>query len=91
MLPFLKNKQDSVAGTIIKNRTPDKDSDSNDLEDKEHSLEDCAKRIISAVHSNDAKALADALQEAIDKPKESKDKPSPHTYEAQNIKAASEE
>jgi len=95
VLPFLKRKNEGgIAGTIIKNRTPDKDSDSKDLDDN-YSLEDCAEKIIKAVHSADKTALASALKEAFNKlesePHVEGEHVSPHTYEAQNIKAAKED
>lgn len=95
MLPFLKKKQDSVAGLIIKQRAPDKHNDSNELEEKEYSLEDCAQDIMEAIQSNNKSKLAEALREAIKKvdeePHEEGEHVSPHTYEAQNIKAAKKE
>ncbi len=63
MLPFLKNKKDSgiSSGVIVKTREPDKDQ-----ENQEDSIIDmCCKDIISAIHSNDHKALASALKDAI--------------------------
>jgi len=96
VLPFLKRKNEGgIAGTIIKNRTPDKDSDSKDLDDN-YNLEDCAEEIIKAVHSADKTALASALKEAFQKMEkepheEGPHKPFPHTYDAQNQKAAKEE
>lgn len=83
MLPFLKKKDSSVAGLIIKNRTPDKPNESEDLE---YSAEDCAKDLIAAVHSNDPAAVVKAIKDIMSNPDESK--PSPHTYDAQNQKAA---
>lgn len=83
MLPFLKKKDSSVAGLIIKQRTPDK---SNESEDLEYSAEDCARYLIAAVHSNDPAGVVKAIKDIMGESKE--DKPSPHSYEAQNQKAA---
>ena len=87
MLPFLKRKNEGgIAGTIIKNRNPDKSSESEDL-DKSYSLEDCAQDIIEAIHSKDKSALASALKEAFQKldsePHEEGPHIEPHSYEAQ--------
>lgn len=87
MLPFLKRKQNSIAGIIIKNRTPDEPSNSNDLE-KEYSIEDCAQDLINAIHSHDKAAVATALQKAYEHMEEPKSED--NSFEAQNIKAAKE-
>ena len=93
MLPFLKRKQDSVANLIIKQREPDKDKDSKDLED--YSLEDCAQRLIEAVHSSDKFKVVDALREIVrelkSEPHEQVNSMEPHSYEAQNQLAAKKE
>ena len=93
MLPFLKVKKDSgVAGLIMKNRSPDAPP-----EDKD-SIDACAQDLISAVHAKDAKATAEALRSAFrildSEPHEEGEhtnKPSPHTYEAQNKAAKQQE
>lgn len=83
ILPFLKNKNDAgIAGSIIKNREPDKPQ-----EEPEYSLEDCAHDILAAIKIDDAGALADALKELVKKVdkephEEGPHKPSPHTYES---------
>jgi hypothetical protein len=90
LLPFLKHKQQSVAGLIIKGRTPDQ------KQDKPHELEECAKAIIHAIEMKDHVMLAEAMHKAFKEmekmPHEEashKDQsPSPHTYDAQNQKAA---
>ncbi len=95
-LPFLnKKKETGIAGTIIQQRESDSHDSPESEEPEEYSLEDCAHDILDAIHSNDAKALASALQEAFLKlesepHEESEHKASPHTYESQNIKAGQE-
>ncbi len=88
MLPFLKPKQASVAGVIIKNRTPDK----TEVPEEKNSIEDCAQDLINAIHAQDKanviKALRDIIEKIASSPKETA---SPHTYDAQNIKAAKSE
>lgn len=94
MLPFLKRKDGGIAGLIIKQRNPDKPNESEDL-DKEYSLEDCAEDIINAVHAKDKSALASALREAFQKadsePHVEGEHIEPHSYQAQNERAAKEE
>lgn len=85
MLPFLKKKDSSVAGLIIKQRNPDKPNESEDLE---YSAEDCARDLIAAVNANDAAGVAKAIKDIMNNSEESESKTSPHTYEAQNQKAA---
>ncbi len=89
LLPFLKNKQQQ-SGVIVQNRTPDEPKDSED-----QGLMACAQDLIDAVHAKDAKRVASALKAAFEiadsEPHvegEHLDESSPHTYEAQNRKAA---
>ncbi len=89
MLPFLKPKQTSVAGLIIKNRTPDKANESDEMEP---STEDHAQALITAIQAQDKKAVAAALKAAFQamdaEPHVEGDHVEPHSYDAQNIKAA---
>ncbi len=92
-LPFLNRKKNEagIASTIMEERSG---TQPEEQEDKGYDLEDCAKDIIAAIHQDDPKALAFALQEAFEKlekmPHEEGEHVSPHTYEAQN-QAAGEE
>lgn len=92
MLPFLSKikKESGIANIIIKNRTSDEKTEENQ-EDKEYSLENYAKDIISAVHSNDSSKLANTLKEVFQKldsaPHIEGKHVTPHSYDAQNIKA----
>lgn len=89
MLPFLKNKEQSIAGVIIKNRKPDNSNESEELQST--SVEDCAKDLIEAIHSKDASKVVEAIKAIMnDSSETSETKVSPHTYEAQNIKAGQE-
>jgi hypothetical protein len=96
LLPFLKKNKDSggISGILIKNRTPDESTDQEQESNDEYSLADCAKDLISAVHSNDHEQVAEVLKEFIDmaqnQSKDQDESESPHTYESQNIKAGQE-
>lgn len=92
MLPFLKNKQQS--GLIVQERPSDnKDKDSKPEDNQ--GLIACAQDIIDAIKTGDAKKLASALTSAHEicdsyeheEGPHTNDEPSPHTYDAQNIKA----
>lgn len=93
MLPFLKNKQQS--GVIVQERPSDhKDEDSNPEDNQ--GLIACAEDIIDAIKSGNARKLAAALTAAHEicdsyehaEGPHSSEAPSPHTFEAQNKKAA---
>lgn len=88
MLPILNKKQGQVAGLIIKNRTPDEKPEE-DQDNSSYGVEACAKDLIDAVHAKDIKRVAEALKSAFDVlesiPHEEIE---PHSYDAQNIKAA---
>lgn len=95
MLPFLKPKK--VAGIIISHRKPDSDEPKpldQEEGDENHAMEACAEDILRAISSKDAKHLALALQAAFDCMESGEDneedqaKPEPHSYDAQNEKAA---
>ena len=87
MLPFLKSKRDEggIAGTIMKNRTPDEKSEENQ-EDSKLSL---AKDILNAIQMDSPDALVDAMEamfKHLDKEPHEEGphtKASPHTYDAQ--------
>jgi len=68
MLPFLKNKDRSIAGLIIKTRAPDENPDAQESEENDGSaaIESCAQELIDAVHNRDIKAVASALKSAFD-------------------------
>lgn len=95
MLPFLKHKKDTgIAGIIIKKRNPD----TQDTESTEEtsSIDTCAQDLIDAVHAKDVAGVSEALKAAFkimeSEPHEEGEhtnKPSPHSYDAQNAAAAS--
>lgn len=99
MLPILKKKEQSISSPIVKHRTPDDKTDLSNHEDKDEglsALEDCAKYLLYGIETRDHKAIAKALQDAIeclgqapDKEDEPEYNPEPHSYEAQNKAAAS--
>ncbi len=94
LLPFLKNKDASVAGLIIKNRTPDEKPEQ-DQDDSSAAIESCAQELIRAVHAKDTKAVSEALKDAFEilesMPHEEGEHVEPHSYDAQNIKAGEQD
>lgn len=102
MLPFLKKNKDSLAGGIMtKMRAPDEKSaeqlekENSNEDDPAAAIEACAKDLIMAVHSHDIKGAAEAMKAAFEilestphEEAEHNNAPSPHSYDAQNIKAA---
>jgi len=86
MLPFLKPKDRSVAGLIIKTRTPDeKPEDQQD--DPSAAIHECSQALIKAVHAQDVKAVSAALKDAFDildsMPHDEAEHVEPHSYLAQ--------
>lgn len=96
MLPFLKLKNKPVAGLVIEHRKPGEKLDELQYEADMHSeaIEACAQDLISAIHSKDIKAVADALYDAFSildsMPHEEGEHTEPHSYESQNEAAAEE-
>lgn len=88
MLPFLKRKDQQIAGLIIKNRKPDEKPESEQQDDKSAAHEACASALLKAIEMKDIKGIADALQHAFELMDSEPHEESPHTYEAQNQKAA---
>ncbi len=82
MLPFLKPKQSSVAGLIIKNRTPDKPS-----EPEESDALKCAQDLLTAIQNQDKVAIIQAIKDIVSE----KSSAEPHSYDAQNEAAAKDE
>lgn len=95
MLPFLKRKDSSIAGTIIKTRTPDEPSESEQPDDPSASHEACARDLLKAIEAKDVKGIADALYDAFtvmeSEPHEEGPHVEPHSYDAQNAKAAQDQ
>ena len=89
MLPIFKNKEQSATGIIMKNRKPDNSEEKQDDSD----LESCGREIIQALKADDAKAIAKAIKKlaniADEEPHEEGEHVSPHSYDAQNEQAAS--
>ncbi len=93
LLPFLKNRNQSQVGVIVKERAPDeKPQESDDISGS--GIEACAEELIRAVHAKDTKAAAAALKDAFQvlesQPHEEQSE-SDNTYAAQNAKAAKSE
>lgn len=90
-IPYLQKKQ--IAGLIIKKRESDTLSPAeNDSEtEQDQGLESCAEHLIRAVHSKDAPGVAEALRAAFEVLESAPhDEADPHSYDAQNTKAAKE-
>lgn len=90
-LPFLKNikERSNQVGVIVKTRAPDEKPDT---QEGDPAIEACAQELIDAVHAKNAKAAAQAIQDAFEilksRPEETDEGPEPHSYDAQNQKAA---
>lgn len=94
-LPFLAKKQ--MSGVIVSQRKKD-GAGINEGETEgagNHAMEAAAEDIIRAITSKDAQHLALALQAAYDicesNEPESEDEAQPHSYDAQNERAAQEQ
>lgn len=91
MLPFLKNKQNDagIAGTIIKNRNPDSESQNDSDESDSFSAEDCAQNLMDAIKAGDAAGVAKAVKElaniADEEPHKEGKHIEPHSYDASKV------
>lgn len=83
MLPFLKPKQSSVAGLIIKNRTPDKPESESDQKPDEQ----CAQELLAAIQNQDKAGIVKAIKDIAS----SKSEANPNSYDARNEAAAKDE
>lgn len=90
-LPFLKNKDRFNSGIIVKTRESDEKAQE-PQDDHAAAIESCAQALIKAVHSSDIQAAAQALKDAFTildaMPHEEGEHIEPHSYDAQNQKAA---
>jgi len=90
ILPFLTKKTPQV-GVIVKQRAPDAKPEKEGKED-DSGIEACAEDLINAIHAKDVKAAAEAIKSAFEildsEPHEEGSHPEPHSYAAQNEKAA---
>jgi hypothetical protein len=95
LLPFLKPKNQGVAGLVVKMRKPDEKAEGGEIseesDDKDAAIHACAQDLIKAVHSHDVKGAAEAIRSAFEilesMPHEEGEHVEPHSYEAQNIEA----
>lgn len=79
----------------MKTRAPDASPEAEDTDDSSAAIEACASELVRAVHAKDPTAVAEALKDAFEilqsmPSEEETNEPSPHSYDAQNIKAAQE-
>ena len=94
VLPIFKNKQKQVAGLIIKQRAPDEKTEGQEPEENDSAaaIEACARDLIMAVHAHDIQGAAEAMKAAFEileaSPHEEGEHTEPHSYDAQNKKAA---
>lgn len=83
-MPFLKKRDKQMtSGLSIKTRTPDKTE-----ENQEHAgIHACAQDLMTAIHANDVKGVADALKAAFEiadkAPHEEGPHTNPHSYDDQ--------
>lgn len=83
MLPYLAKKKDSAStGLIVKTRTPDESSASDDQDDPSAGHEACGQAIIQAIKANDGMAVAAAIQDLL--ALGDSDSAEPHSFDAQN-------
>ncbi len=95
MFPFMRDKNRSAAGVIMKARNPDEKPTPSEVEDDpKAAIKACAKDLISAIHSQSVDRVAEALQSAFEildsQPHEEGPHIEPHSYDAQNRKAGQE-
>lgn len=92
MLPFLKNKDKYGPGLMVKTRAPDQKPQDEQEDNHSMAIEACAHELIAAIHAKDVKSVAEALKDAFEildsMPHEEGEHTEPHSYDAQNIKAA---
>lgn len=97
MIPILKAKR-QVGGLIIKKWPADQPQDAANESEEHKELEAAAKELCSAIEARDHKAIAKAFHKAFkaselmphEEAEHDESEASPHTYDAQNIKAGSE-
>lgn len=93
MLPFLKKRQEAgISGVLIKHREPDEKPAEEQQDDPAAAIKACSQALIKAVHAQDVEAVSEALKDAFDildsMPHVEGEHLEPHSYEAQNQKAA---
>ncbi len=90
---FKRLKESGIAGTLVKNRTPDEKPES-DENDPSAAHEACGRAMLNAIKADDAKAMAQALidlfQIADSEEHVEGSHIEPHSYQAQNQKAGQE-
>lgn len=86
ILPFLAKKNQN-AGVIVQTRKPDEEKQDSGSE----GFVSCAQDLINAIHSKDAKAVAQAFKDLFELAELEPHEEAPHSYDAQNIKAGENE
>lgn len=90
-LPFMKNKQKSIAGLIITQRKPDMPAEDYPYDPKD-SLKAVVKDLIQAIKSDDVDAASEAIYAIYEICGAQNEEPGehvePHSYAAQNEAAA---
>lgn len=88
-LPFLKNKQQSVAGLIMKHRAPDGIKDDMPEEPSDNQgLHSAASDLMNAVHAKDIPAIAAAMKAAFEIMQSEPSQEDDNSFDSQNEKAA---
>lgn len=99
MLPFLKRKEAGSTGLIIQTRAPDEsareEAETEEKDDPEAAIDACSMELLLAIHTKDIKGFSKAIKALFEilsaQPQEEEsDHSSPHSYDAQNIKAGQE-
>jgi len=92
MLPFLKHKEQKMAGLIISKRKSDGAGieEMHNEGEEDHALMECSEELMRATKAGDAKAFSAALRAAFEILDAEPHEEGPHTYDAQNELAAKE-
>lgn len=92
MLPFLKRKDSQIAGIVVKHREPDQTVETNEENDPRAAMKACARDLLRAMEAKDIDGLVDAIQAMFEiadsQPHVEGSHVEPHSYDAQNEKAA---
>lgn len=85
LLPFLKRKDATNAGIVMKTREPDEKPQENQ-DDSSAGIESCAQELLQAINEGNPKAMAQALKDAFDilESMPYDESPEPHSYDSQS-------
>lgn len=77
----MKSKDRSVAGLIIKNRTPDEKPEEMQEDSSDMAMKECASTLIEAVHSKNIPGVIQSLKDAFELMEQSPHVEGPHINE----------